>query len=494
MRKSSLFVFLLHLFNISLSMRCASKRDIVFILDESGSIFPEQYQTAKAFLKQIVNEIAVGIDESWLSLVRYSDDVTIYMKNEIRPTVFARKIDEMVQKRSFTNTGTALDTTITKVAGSLRRNFDDLSAMTVFILITDGVTSQNDVDNLDRAIKRMNRVLTKNFLSIAVGVGDQTNITELERIASGKDFVFQTTFEGILGILGAIENKTCSKPIVIGVPLDSGDILTSEPFIVNKGFITYLKINLTRVSENGTKAVSISVKNNDGHVTAFASYWEENPNPEKHDFIISSVHLLDTIHSWIQLGIVGEGDRNLFMLIIETNIPRTKTQSTSRLLSSSIQTTAFSNLKTTPDDFVEHEILNIQVGFGMGFFVEQNSPKHLKVNFTEDILNNSIAISMDISKGNATLYGSFVYEHPNDKRHELVMHGGTTQVVVASDTMVYLTLVGNEKKNFVTIKIELATDTSIGELPLTFLPFSCLVFLCLLIDVVSLLSVTVVGF
>ncbi|CAK6983010.1 scavenger receptor cysteine-rich type 1 protein M130-like [Scomber scombrus] len=47
----------------SSGFQCDSKADIVMLVDESGSISPEDFSMMKSFLREIVNNVDIGPDK-----------------------------------------------------------------------------------------------------------------------------------------------------------------------------------------------------------------------------------------------------------------------------------------------------------------------------------------------------------------------------------------------------------------------------------------------
>uniref|UniRef100_A0A8W4FGF1 Collagen alpha-5(VI) chain n=1 Tax=Sus scrofa TaxID=9823 RepID=A0A8W4FGF1_PIG len=171
------------------------KADIMFLVDSSGSIGPENFRTMKSFMKNLLAKIQIGLDKTRIGVVQFSD-VT---KEEFKlDTYFTQKeisdaIERMSPIEQNTLTGKALTSiepyfTESKGARSMVRKF--------LILITDG-EAQDDVRNPAKVLR------DKGVVIFAVGVF-RANRTQLEEISGDSSLVFQVES---FSDLQEIENK-----------------------------------------------------------------------------------------------------------------------------------------------------------------------------------------------------------------------------------------------------------------------------------------------
>ena len=96
---------------------CQTSVDLVFVLDNSGSVGDTNFNKVKDFVKRVIDFFNIGVDGTHVSVVTYDTDTHIefnlvkyYTKNELRNAV------DNIQYRGFlTYTGEALNTVRQKV-------------------------------------------------------------------------------------------------------------------------------------------------------------------------------------------------------------------------------------------------------------------------------------------------------------------------------------------------------------------------------------------
>uniref|UniRef100_A0A673B4S1 VWFA domain-containing protein n=2 Tax=Sphaeramia orbicularis TaxID=375764 RepID=A0A673B4S1_9TELE len=154
----------------------ANVADIVFIVDESGSIGDSNFQLIRTFLHSIVSSLDVGLNRVRVGIVTYSDSATphVYLDTFRDKAEALQFIKTLPYRRGGTNTGAALNFTRDNIfieeKGS-RKDFQQVA-----VIITDG-QSQDDVSEAARSLR------DKNVNVYAVGI-ENADITELEKMAS----------------------------------------------------------------------------------------------------------------------------------------------------------------------------------------------------------------------------------------------------------------------------------------------------------------------
>lgn len=158
--------------------RKATVADIVFLVDSSSSVGPENFQKVKNFIDTLVSSLNVGTDHVRIGLAQYSDDP--YVEFLLNQYSLKNDILEQIQNLTFrggnTYTGAALNFTgeryFVEAAGS--RAQEHVSQ--VIILITDG-ESNDDVKVPATKLK------ARGISVYVVGIGIQ-DVNELKEIAS----------------------------------------------------------------------------------------------------------------------------------------------------------------------------------------------------------------------------------------------------------------------------------------------------------------------
>ena len=162
--------------------------DLVFVLDESGSIGRARFQLIREFVANVSNVLDIGLQRSLVGVISFSDrsffnfGVTQYTDQ----ASLLSAIERLPYRTGFTNTAAALN--LLRIAGqpggalNLRDGFTHVA-----ILITDGESNRGVTSIAARELHASN-IYTEIY---AVGV-DQADVNELNLIASERSLVFFT--------------------------------------------------------------------------------------------------------------------------------------------------------------------------------------------------------------------------------------------------------------------------------------------------------------
>ncbi|XP_044194433.1 collagen alpha-1(XII) chain-like [Thunnus albacares] len=192
----------------STGSQCEStaKADIVLLVDESGSISPENFAIIRSFLTQIINNFDIGPDKVQIGLVQYSDDPKTKWQLNTHQTKqsLLKAIATLRQRGGGTNTGKALNYI-------LHNNFKHNVGMCAdshksAILITDGESQ----DNVSLASQHLRDTGIEVY---AVGVGN-ANEDELRVITSDpiKNHVYTLShFSSLLDIVNNLTINICNS-------------------------------------------------------------------------------------------------------------------------------------------------------------------------------------------------------------------------------------------------------------------------------------------
>ncbi|XP_030062199.1 collagen alpha-6(VI) chain isoform X2 [Microcaecilia unicolor] len=185
---------------------CAHEEaDIVFLIDGSGSISPEDFTTMKTFMKAIVESFNVATNKIQIGVAQFSEEPQkeFYLNEFNTNTRVTKHIDKIVQLQSSTYTGKALN--FVKLffepdKGSRKHQ----GVQQHLLVITDG-QSNDEVDEEAAALRN------ENINIISIGIGHQ-NPFELIQIAGKKENVYSVTnFEMLETIKRRIVREIC-KP------------------------------------------------------------------------------------------------------------------------------------------------------------------------------------------------------------------------------------------------------------------------------------------
>ncbi|KAM6239473.1 integrin alpha-E isoform 2-T2 [Spheniscus humboldti] len=202
-----------------------SGTEIAFILDGSGSIEPEDFERAKAFIHKMMKTLYEKCFECNFAVVQYGFEIRTEfdLRENWDPRATLQKVLDIVQVCNVTKTASAmqhvLDSIFTESHGSHK------DAAKVMIVLTDGEILLDEM-NLTTVINSPQMAGIKRY---AIGVGDAFKkpkaLNELRLIASGPDDtnVFQVTnYSALDGLLSTLQQS------IIGIEGTQGDALEYE--------------------------------------------------------------------------------------------------------------------------------------------------------------------------------------------------------------------------------------------------------------------------
>lgn len=207
---------------------CAAAKfaDIVFIVDESGSIKTEDFSLIRSFLYKIVKGLDVGLKQVRVGIVLYSDKATahVYLNSFDNKDEILEFIKILPQRGGGTLTGAALKFAKENVFVKDKGSRLDLGIQQVAVVITDG-ESQDKVSPAATALRRAGVTV------YAVGVKN-ANIKELKAIASHppKSHMFNVDSFAKLGSL----EKTLRKRLCYNI-LRSAVSVSARKYSIKTG-------------------------------------------------------------------------------------------------------------------------------------------------------------------------------------------------------------------------------------------------------------------
>lgn len=153
--------------------------DIYFLIDGSGSIYPEDFQDMKVFMTEMINMFQVGANRVRFGVVQYgSTPVTEFLINEYNTVgSLKRAIKAIQQMGTGTKTGDALRYMRSLFKDAARDNVPQF-----LIIITDGKSQ-------DQVTKAAEELRESGIVIFAIGIKDAVK-EELEDIAGTKDRMF----------------------------------------------------------------------------------------------------------------------------------------------------------------------------------------------------------------------------------------------------------------------------------------------------------------
>ncbi|TSV02093.1 Collagen alpha-6(VI) chain [Bagarius yarrelli] len=135
---------------LSVSQDCKSANiaDIVFIVDKSGNMGPENFQLVRTFLLNIISGLDVGIDKIRISIVHYSDvpRADVYLNTFIDKSTLLQYVQRLSYGRGKAYTGAALRFAKDQVFTKERGSRSDEHVQQIAVVITDGWSADDVTD------------------------------------------------------------------------------------------------------------------------------------------------------------------------------------------------------------------------------------------------------------------------------------------------------------------------------------------------------------
>uniref|UniRef100_A0A672GL26 Collagen, type VI, alpha 4a n=1 Tax=Salarias fasciatus TaxID=181472 RepID=A0A672GL26_SALFA len=220
---SECFLCLLTDFLLSSSdCRAAKLADLVFIVDESGSITTPNFQLVRAFLHSIVSGLEVSQSRVRVGIVQYSDRAVaqVYLNTFDNKNELLKFIKILPYRGGGTNTGAALKFTKENVFTRARGSRKEKGVQQVAVVITDG-DSQDEVGQAAAELRRAGVTV------YSVGVKD-ANRTQLVEMASHppNKYVFTVdSFNKLKPLEQSLQKILCNNIILL---LKPGCVQTDE--------------------------------------------------------------------------------------------------------------------------------------------------------------------------------------------------------------------------------------------------------------------------
>lgn len=193
--------------HVSPACREAALADIVFLVDSSTSIGPQNFQKVKNFLHSVILGLDISSDQVRVGLAQYNDNIYPAFQLNQYPLkgVVLEQIRNLPYRTGGTNTGSALEfirtNYLTEAAGSRAKD----GVPQIVILVTDGESN-------DEVQEAADKLKEDGVVVYVVGVNVQ-DVQELQTIASEplEKFLFNTeNFNILQDFSGSILQTLCS--------------------------------------------------------------------------------------------------------------------------------------------------------------------------------------------------------------------------------------------------------------------------------------------
>ncbi|KAJ8416676.1 hypothetical protein AAFF_G00325540 [Aldrovandia affinis] len=184
--------------------------ELVFVIDSSESVGPENFEIIKDFVTALVDRVTVGRNATRIGLVLYSLDVLLEF-NLVRYTT-KQDVKQAIRKMPYMGEGTYTGTAIRKATQEAFYS-SRIGVSKVAIVITDGQTDKREPVKLDIAVREAHAANIEMYALGIVNTSDPTQaefLRELNLIASDPDSEHMYLIDDF-NTLPALESKLVSQ-------------------------------------------------------------------------------------------------------------------------------------------------------------------------------------------------------------------------------------------------------------------------------------------
>ena len=210
---------------------CTGLRDVVFVVDSSGTINendPQNWNRVRTFVNEIIRRFSIGENAAQVGLVLYSTDVesSFYLNSFSNLNDISNRVLNLPYKDQQTNTAGAIREMSQNQFVPFRG--DRQSAPNVAIIITDG-----RADDSQRAIGEAIAARAAGIRIISVGVTQQVDQNEIRQISSepqqmNRDWFLSRDFTSLQSIVDAVSRSACGIGGGNPTPPPGEDMLASK--------------------------------------------------------------------------------------------------------------------------------------------------------------------------------------------------------------------------------------------------------------------------
>ena len=172
---------------------CTTNADVSFVLDSSGSIGSDNYQTVKEFMYNFTEELEIGPDHNRVSVTIFGSNgnVVFGFDQYNNKTALLEAIEDIPYLNQGTNTADGLCKVLNNVLRGSRRLMS-LSVFKFVMVMTDGYSNRvsNECGDTIQAATALTEFAQNNSILVyVVAVTNNVNLEELELIATSPEFI-----------------------------------------------------------------------------------------------------------------------------------------------------------------------------------------------------------------------------------------------------------------------------------------------------------------
>uniref|UniRef100_A0A3B5AQI3 Collagen alpha-6(VI) chain-like n=1 Tax=Stegastes partitus TaxID=144197 RepID=A0A3B5AQI3_9TELE len=181
-----------------------NQTDLVFLIDRSSSINPDQHQLVLNFTAEVVNNFHIGQEYARVGLAQFSDDPY----DEFYLSTYYKKEEMIARILSLVHTG--VDTYLGKALAHMKKYFQESQGARkdvpkTLVVVTDG-DSHDDVEDAADELRNMGIEI------LAIAVGDVYDLQLLQITRDPQKVFTVQNFDSLLSIKTTLSEAICKEP------------------------------------------------------------------------------------------------------------------------------------------------------------------------------------------------------------------------------------------------------------------------------------------
>jgi uncharacterized protein YegL len=290
-------------------------------MDASTSIGQTDYTKGLNFIRNVIQDLEIGENQTRVSLINYSSSASIVtnLTTVFNKTRLLQIVTGMKYEAGNTNTQDALrlaNDVVLQESNGMRPIEKGVSK--VVIVITDGGS------NVDAplTIPNANKIKARGFSVVSVGIGSGINQAELNGMASNKDDVYNVdNYDKVFEIVEGLIKTACEQPaqLVIEKPIEG--VVSQNSYRYYQIPFNNETIALFNITEDSF-SFSIGVIDKFGSTKLYASFEESNPK-DPNEFLASTNSVANLNGSYIEQRRISTVPKSTNETVEEVNYPQT---------------------------------------------------------------------------------------------------------------------------------------------------------------------------
>ncbi|XP_053374018.1 collagen alpha-1(XII) chain-like [Mercenaria mercenaria] len=201
-------------------------KDVIFLVDSSGSIGDDNFNHIKEFIKQTIKTFDIGLTRTRVGLILFNSHATMIFpldKYDTRHDLL-NAVENIVYSPGGTNTGAALELLRTQGFKNDRPN-----APNIAFLITDGYSTDKNATMEQAALAKENNQIQV----VATGIGQLLDMQELSDIASANPSTNRSLIYHVddFDELHVFSLEKILASVICGIELSSPSSSTATPLL-----------------------------------------------------------------------------------------------------------------------------------------------------------------------------------------------------------------------------------------------------------------------